>query len=108
MPTPVCLGLRYFADRPRDRHPHPLSHVNTWTRPTGSGHTLACMFCPACGTRMWHTDPDSKRISVKGGSLDVPPDLTHPVHIWTARASFLACSSLIAHAASPASRSERS
>ena len=34
---------------------------------------------------MRHTDPDSKRISVKGGSLDVPPDLTHAVHIWTAR-----------------------
>jgi hypothetical protein len=59
--------------------------INTWTRPTDSGHTLTCMFCPACGTRLWHADPDSDRISVKGGTLDVPPDLTHAVHIWTAR-----------------------
>src|SRR4051794_40607871 len=44
--------------------------IGTWVRPTDSGRTLACMFCRACGSRLWHANPESDRIAVKGGSLD--------------------------------------
>jgi hypothetical protein len=44
------------------------------------------MFCAACGSRLWHESADpAVPLSVKGGSLDEPPDLTQAVHIWTAR-----------------------
>lgn len=58
----------------------------TWTRPTDSGRTLDCFFCPTCGSRVWHGDPAHQpTVSVKGGSLDAPPDLTAATHIWSSR-----------------------
>jgi hypothetical protein len=57
-----------------------------WSRPTDSGNVLECAFCPDCGSRLWHQRagaPDT--ISVKGGSLDEPVDLTAAIHIWTSR-----------------------
>jgi hypothetical protein len=59
--------------------------VRTWSRPTDSGGVLACTFCEACGSRICHTDGRESTISVKGGSLDEPPDLTSAMHIWTTR-----------------------
>jgi len=57
-----------------------------WSRRTDSGGTLTCFFCPECGTRVWHGDPASEpTVSVKGGSLDAPPDLSGVAHIWTSR-----------------------
>jgi len=50
-----------------------------WTRPTASGGSLACAFCPDCGSRLWHRAEDC--ISVKGGALDAVPEPT--AHIWT-------------------------
>lgn len=59
---------------------------SVWTRPAAIGGTLACAFCPTCGTRIWHGDPDKDaEISIKGGSLDVPPDLSRAKHIWVSR-----------------------
>ena len=61
-------------------------HPRVWTRPTDSGRTLDCAFCPECGSRLWHGDPAADAtVSVKGGSLDEPPDLGDAIHIWTAR-----------------------
>jgi len=57
----------------------------TWTRPTDGGRTLDCTFCRVCGSRLFHTNPGRDTISVKGGSLDEPPDLSAAVHIWTLR-----------------------
>ncbi len=56
-----------------------------WTRPTNSGGQLKCAFCPTCGSRLWHeaTDEGEATISIKGGSLDTPPDLSTAFHIWT-------------------------
>jgi hypothetical protein len=35
---------------------------------------------------VWHGDKDgADEISIKGGSLDEPFDLTNAVHIWTSR-----------------------
>jgi hypothetical protein len=60
--------------------------VRTWTRPTTRGGSLACFFCPTCGSRLWHaTVGADATISVKGGSLDHPPDLRSAFHIWTKR-----------------------
>jgi len=56
-----------------------------WSRPTDSGNTTDCWFCPDCGSRICHLgsgDPDT--LSVKGGSFDDPPDMTGAKHIWTA------------------------
>lgn len=58
----------------------------SWARRTDGGARLDCFFCPDCGARLWHRAsraPDE--ISVKGGSLDDPPDLTGARHIWTSR-----------------------
>ncbi len=49
-----------------------------WTRPTTGGGSLACAFCPDCGSRLWHRASDC--ISVKGGALDDPPVPT--AHLW--------------------------
>ena len=51
----------------------------SWTRPTDSGGTMDCTFCPNCGSRLWHKGGDF--VSVKGGTLDTPPEPTS--HIWT-------------------------
>jgi len=60
--------------------------VRTWSRPTDSGRTLDCAYCPDCGSRLWHqTVGEVETLSVKGGSLDAPPDLGQAVHIWTSR-----------------------
>jgi hypothetical protein len=68
-------GLRVTRGAPR-----------AWSRATDSGGTLKCMFCPDCGSRLWH-EPEgaAETISIKGGSLDEPVDLRSAVHIWTSR-----------------------
>lgn len=58
--------------------------LKRWQRAADSGNTVDCAFCPSCGTRIWHSPsnmPDMLR--VRGGSLDVMPDLGSAVHIWT-------------------------
>jgi hypothetical protein len=58
----------------------------TWSRPTDSGRTLDCRFCPNCGSRLWHeAAAGAETITVKGGSLDAPVDLSTAIHIWTSR-----------------------
>src|SRR5499427_4962134 len=59
--------------------------VRTWQRPTDSGRVLDCLFCTACGSRIRHMTPGETTVSVKGGSLDQPVNLTHAIHIWTSR-----------------------
>lgn len=59
--------------------------TRVWARPTDLGGHLDCHFCPVCGSRLWHIGSrDPERVSVKGGSLDTPPDLSDAMHIWTA------------------------
>ena len=55
-----------------------------WSRPTASGHTLECAFCPTCGSRLWHQSSGHPgTLNIKGGSLNVPLDLSSAVHLWT-------------------------
>jgi len=57
-----------------------------WSRGTNSGRILHCAFCPDCGSRLFHEGgPERETISVKGGSVDQPLDLSEAVHIWTTR-----------------------
>lgn len=58
--------------------------LKRWSRPTDRGGTLECSFRAECGTRLFHAAPGEATLSVKGGSLDAPPDLTGVAHIWTA------------------------
>jgi len=57
-----------------------------WTRMSDSGRRLACVFCPDCGSRLWHEAADgvADTLTIKAGSLDEPVDLTPAIHIWTA------------------------
>lgn len=57
-----------------------------WSRPADSGRVVHCHFCPDCGSRLWHGDREVEaEVSVKGGSLDRPVDLSRAIHMWTAR-----------------------
>lgn len=57
-----------------------------WTRAVNSGRKVECAFCPACGSRIWHqSSATAETLTVKGGSLDVPVDISEAVHIWTSR-----------------------
>ena len=68
--------LRLTAGEPR-----------VWERPTDSGGRLACWFCPACGSRLWHEPvPGRGTATVKAGSLDADIDMAGAIHIWTSRA----------------------
>lgn len=56
-----------------------------WSRATATGNRMECWFCPDCGGRVWHASSGFPGVrSVKGGTLDDPPDLGRAVHIWTA------------------------
>jgi hypothetical protein len=58
----------------------------TWSRATRDGGAMPCHFCSDCGTRLFHGDlAGVDPVSVKGGSLDVPPDLSGAMHIWVKR-----------------------
>jgi hypothetical protein len=59
--------------------------MRSWQRATDSGGVLDCLFCEACGSRIHHTGAGSATVSVKGGSLDEPVDMTNAVHIWVTR-----------------------
>lgn len=60
-------------------------NLKRWSRATDSGRTLDCTFCADCGSRLFHVTPGEGLVSVKGGSLDAPPDLSGATHIWTVR-----------------------
>jgi hypothetical protein len=61
--------------------------VRSWSRPADSGNKVRCLFCPDCGSRLWHEDESGTEttLSVKGGSFDEPIDLAPAFHIWTKR-----------------------
>ena len=55
-----------------------------WKRPADSGDTVACAFCPDCGSRLYHVGlGELEIISVKAGSLDDTSGLAPVGHIWT-------------------------
>lgn len=58
----------------------------SWSRDTDSGRRLRCVFCPNCGSRLWHEhEPALDYVSLKGGSLDEPVDVSKAIHVWVKR-----------------------
>jgi len=79
-----AFGISVFVAR--DAFRLTRGEAKTWSRPTDSGRRLTCAFCPRCGSRLWHeTEGAPETVSVKGGSLDEPVDLSAALHIWTSR-----------------------
>ncbi|KAH8813130.1 Mss4-like protein [Xylogone sp. PMI_703] len=59
--------------------------LSCYSRPTASGDMLNCYFCKVCGTRVIHSSPGHKVLSVKGGCIE-GLDWTQAKHIWCKRA----------------------
>ena len=60
--------------------------VARWERTADSGRKMMCVFCPACGARLWHEPAALAAIAiVKPGTLDdTAQDWLNPAgHIWT-------------------------
>jgi hypothetical protein len=55
-----------------------------WIRGTDTGRKLRCAFCPDCGSRLWH-ESEADWMTLKGGALDQPVDVSTAIHIWTQR-----------------------
>jgi len=61
-------------------------HPKFWSRPADSGRRVKCVFCPHCGSRLWHErDGPAETLTIKAGSLDEPVDFSTAIHIWTSR-----------------------
>lgn len=55
-----------------------------WQRTADSGRTMACVFCPDCGTRLWHNPAANAAVTIlKPGTLDDTGWLVPVGHIWT-------------------------
>jgi hypothetical protein len=64
-----------------------LGAPKSGVRVADSGRRLRVMFCPDCGSRVWHDREGIvwPTVSIEGGSLDQPLDLRAAVHVWTSR-----------------------
>ena len=57
-----------------------------YMRPTDSGATTRCAFCPQCGTRLYHrSDRSPEFVTMKAGSLDDTASIKLVAHIWVSR-----------------------
>lgn len=60
--------------------------TQSWSRAADSGRIVVCVFCPRCGSRLWHeSDPPGDTVFLRAGSLDTPPNAARAIHIWTSR-----------------------
>lgn len=58
----------------------------SYERPAHSGAITECLFCPDCGTRIYHQSSRSNSlVTLKGGTLDNASDLIPRAHLWTSR-----------------------
>jgi hypothetical protein len=62
--------------------------LKQWTRMADSGTRNTAHFCPQCGVRIFHENPDAPdHIRVKAGTLDNARELVPDVHVWTGSAA---------------------
>ena len=55
-----------------------------WVRRHESGRKMDALFCPECGTRLWHNPHVNDKVSIlKPGTLDNARWLEPVGHIWT-------------------------
>lgn len=60
--------------------------LKSWERKADSGNRVHCVFCPTCGNRIYHENPNAPDIlRFKPGTLDDTSELRPQVHIWTSR-----------------------
>jgi len=57
--------------------------MSDWSRPADSGNVSAAKFCPTCGNRMYHFDPEQPDIiKLKAASLSDTSILKPTAHVW--------------------------
>ena len=60
--------------------------LKSWQRPAASGGVAMCWFCPDCGNRIFHENPEMPDfIRLKPGTLDDTSVLEPQAHLWTCR-----------------------
>ncbi|MCB6182062.1 GFA family protein [Leeia sp. TBRC 13508] len=58
--------------------------LKSWTRKLPSGREMECLFCPTCGSRLFHHGKGQEDlISIKAGTLNQTNQLQPVAHIWT-------------------------
>ncbi len=58
--------------------------TKTFTRKAASGRDVECVFCPECGTRVYHVPGlPGDNLNIKPGTLDDRSWLVPAVHVWT-------------------------
>lgn len=61
--------------------------LKVWTRPTAGGGTAICHFCPDCGNRIYHENPEMPEVlRLKPGTLEDTSFIEPEAHVWTKRA----------------------
>jgi hypothetical protein len=57
--------------------------MKDWSRPADSGKVSAAKFCPSCGNRLYHYDPnDPDILKLKPSTLSDTRMIKPTVHIW--------------------------
>jgi hypothetical protein len=60
--------------------------TGSFRRPTESGSTVECFFCPGCGTRIFHAPAaHPERVNLKPGTLDDRLGIRPQLAVWTCR-----------------------
>jgi len=60
--------------------------LKSWERPTAAGGVAVCWFCPDCGNRIFHENPEMPSvIRLKPGTLEDTSVLKPQAHVWTCR-----------------------
>ena len=57
--------------------------MKDWSRPADSGNTSAAKFCPNCGNRLYHYNPqEPNKLKLKPSTLSDTRIIKPTVHIW--------------------------
>lgn len=57
--------------------------MKDWSRIADSGKVSAAKFCPSCGNRIYHYDPnDPDKLKLKPSNLSDTGIITPTIHVW--------------------------
>ena len=60
--------------------------LKSWRRSSDSGGLVDCFFCPTCGNRIYHQDPEKPGLlRLKPGTLDDTSVIAPQAHVWVSR-----------------------
>ena len=61
--------------------------LEVFERPADLGGSALCHFCPTCGNRVYHENPQHPGVfRLKPGGLDDTSQIVPQAHVWTSRA----------------------